>query len=67
MYPTFRFHATEAPQGKRFTDEAELDALGPEWVDTPAKFAPTGAEKPAIADTKHASAEKKGRKAKETA
>ncbi len=36
--PSFRYHATEAPAGKLFKTLDELDALGPEWVDTPAKF-----------------------------
>lgn len=35
---TFRYHPTEAPAGRLITSRAELDALGPEWVDTPAKF-----------------------------
>lgn len=43
MFPRFRYHPTEAPQGKKFTDEAEFHALGPEWVDTPAKFPAPGA------------------------
>lgn len=38
FYPTFRYHQTLAPEGKRFTDEVEFGALGPGWVDTPAKF-----------------------------
>ena len=38
MYPTFRYHPTLAPEGKKFTNQADYDALGPEWVDTPAKF-----------------------------
>ena len=45
MYPTFRYHPTKAPHGRRFTDEAEFNALSEEWVDTPAKFPPpTSAE-----------------------
>lgn len=38
MYPTCRYHPTEAPLGRIFTDQAAMDALGPAWVDTPAKF-----------------------------
>ena len=38
FFHTFRYHQTLAPQGQRFTDEAEFNALGPEWVDTPTKF-----------------------------
>ena len=40
MYPTFRYHPTLAPEGRKFTDEAEFNDLGPEWVDTPAKLPP---------------------------
>ena len=36
--PSFRYHPTEAPSGKLFQTHAELDALDPAWVDTPAKF-----------------------------
>lgn len=36
--PSFRYHPTDAPAGKLFQTHDELDALGPEWVDTPAKF-----------------------------
>ena len=38
MYATFRYHPVLAPEGRKFTDDAKFDALGPEWVDTPAKF-----------------------------
>lgn len=38
FYPTCRYHPTEAPLGRKFTDEAAFDALGPDWVDTPTKF-----------------------------
>lgn len=40
MYPTYRYHPTLAPNGIKFTDEDEFNALGPDWVDTPAKFPP---------------------------
>lgn len=40
MYPTFMFHPTLAPEGRKFTDEAELHALSDEWVDTPTKCQP---------------------------
>ena len=36
--PSFRYHPTEAPMGRLFATAAELDALGSEWVDTPAAF-----------------------------
>lgn len=36
--PSFRYHPTEAPMGQLFATAAELDALGPDWVDTPAAF-----------------------------
>ena len=32
------YHPTEAPTGRLFDTAAEQDALGPDWVDTPAKF-----------------------------
>ena len=38
MYPTFRYHPVLAPDGQKFTDDAEFDALSEEWVDTPTKF-----------------------------
>lgn len=38
FYATFRYHPTEAPAGRKFTDKAEFLALSDEWVDTPAKF-----------------------------
>ena len=38
MDPIYYYHPTEAPTGRRFTDEAEVAALGPEWVDTPTNF-----------------------------
>lgn len=40
-FRTVMYHPTEAPTGRLFTDEAEFNALGPEWFDTPAKFPPT--------------------------
>lgn len=62
FYPTYRYHQTEAPAGRKFTDEAAFNALGPDWVDTPAKFPePEPVEEPADTSTK------RGRKAKETA
>lgn len=45
--PSYRYHATEAPEGQLFLTHEELDALGPAWVDTPAKFPlPAIPEKP---------------------
>ena len=38
FYATFRYHPKLAPEGRKFTDEEAFNALGPEWVDTPAKF-----------------------------
>ena len=38
MHPTYLYHPTEAPTGRKFTDEAAYAALGPDWVDTPTKF-----------------------------
>jgi hypothetical protein len=46
MYPTYRYHPTLAPNGRKFTDQAELDALSDEWVDTPTKFPSADAESP---------------------
>lgn len=31
-YPTCRYHPTEAPKGRKFTNEAEFNALSAEWV-----------------------------------
>lgn len=36
QYPTWRYHATESP--KVVHDEAEDEALGDEWTDSPAAF-----------------------------
>lgn len=44
FFPTFRYHPTLAPEGKKFTDEAEFAELGPEWVDTPAKLTASAPE-----------------------
>ena len=65
FYPTFKYHPTEAPQGKRFTDEAEFAALSAEWVDTPAKFA-APEDPPVPADPPADVAPRRGRKPKET-
>ena len=35
-FPTWRYHATEAPV--LVNDPGELEALGAEWADTPAAF-----------------------------
>lgn len=62
--PTFWYHPTEAPLGRKFTDEAECVGLGPEWVDTPTKFPapdPVSVTEPDLT----APTPKKGRKAKE--
>lgn len=64
FYPIFRYHQTEAPLGKKFTDEAEFNALSADWVDTPAKFAPVEAETTGEIPE---NAPKRGRKAKEKA
>lgn len=40
MIRTFMYHPTIAPEGRIFADEEAFHALGPEWVDTPAKFPP---------------------------
>lgn len=40
MVPTFMYHPTIAPKGKKFTDDEAFAALSDEWVDTPAKFPP---------------------------
>ena len=45
MYATFRYHPIEAPTGRKFTDDAAFAALGPDWVDTPAKFPPREPER----------------------
>lgn len=37
-YPVWRFHKTKLPDGKIVYSEAEDEALGPGWVDSPAKF-----------------------------
>lgn len=65
FYPTFRYHQTLAPQGQKFTDRAEFEALSAEWVDTPAKFAPVEAEKAGDIPEIPEMPAKKGRKAKE--
>lgn len=61
FYPTFRY-APQAPDGIKFTDEASFAALGPEWVDSPAKLPPPVEPSAVSEDTP-----KKGRKAKESA
>ena len=71
MYPTFRYHPTEAPTGRKFTDDAEFAALGPEWVDTPAKFpAPepvSDVDSVIAADAEALGFRRRGRKPKEAA
>lgn len=36
--PMWQFHKELCPEGKIFRDEAELQALSPEWVDSPTMF-----------------------------
>ena len=36
--PIFLYHPIEAPAGKKFTSQADLDGLSEAWVDTPTKF-----------------------------
>jgi hypothetical protein len=47
MHPTFLYHPTLAPSGRKFVDEATLNALGDGWVDTPTKFPPPEPQPPA--------------------
>lgn len=47
MNPTFRYHAEKAPEGRIIRSIEELAALGPGWVDTPAKFG-VSVEAPAL-------------------
>ena len=44
--PIVFYHQTLAPTGKKFTVEAEVAGLGPDWVDTPTKFVPVEPETP---------------------
>jgi hypothetical protein len=39
-FPTFRFHKELAPEGRILQTQADVDALGAGWVDTPAAFDP---------------------------
>lgn len=48
--PIVLYHATRAPRGQKFTVEAEVAALGADWVDTPTKFVPTAPAPSAIAE-----------------
>ena len=48
-YPSFSYHPTEAPKGRKFTNEAEYTALGPAWVDTPTKFPVLNVTAPLVA------------------
>ena len=45
FYPTFRY-SPSARDGVKFTDRATFEALGPEWVDTPAKLPPVPEPEP---------------------
>lgn len=50
-FPTFAFHKEEAPEGRLVQNQEDLDALGPEWVETPAAFDPNYKRPaPAVAD-----------------
>lgn len=51
MFPTVMYHPVLAPTGQTFTDEAALNALDEDWVDTPTKFPSTpAADAPPPAD-----------------
>lgn len=47
-YPSWRYHATQAP--KLVHSKAESDALGKEWADTPAAFAEPKQSEPPSSD-----------------
>ena len=66
FFPTFRY-SPEVPQGRKFTDEAEFNALGPEWVDTPAKLVPSEAEKTGENQENPGNRGRRGRTPKEAA
>ena len=38
MPPTWMYHPVDAPTGRLFRNDEEREALGPDWVDTPANF-----------------------------
>ncbi|MBK7892837.1 MAG: hypothetical protein IPJ84_18895 [Bdellovibrionales bacterium] len=38
IFPTWIYHESKSPEGLIVNSPAELAALGPGWVDTPAKF-----------------------------
>lgn len=40
LYPRFMFHKEQAPEGRLFQSAEEAEALGPDWVVTPAAFDP---------------------------
>jgi hypothetical protein len=46
VFPAWLYHRTENPRLVR--SSAELEALGPDWADTPAKFAEAAPAAPAI-------------------
>lgn len=54
-YPCWRYHK-DLPAGRIFQDQAEIDAAGEGWVDTPAKLQPAepagAAEAPAAEPAK---------------
>lgn len=70
VVPTFCYHPTDAPMGRKFTDQAVVDALGPDWVDTPAKFqthnVPADQEKTGEYQEKPGQRRGRGRPRKET-
>jgi len=47
-WPSWRYHKEIKPEGKIVRSDAEFEALGPGWVDTPAKFESEPQEEPKL-------------------